>query len=167
MSKKIIKEITIALLLCLAIILLLGILLYDYVPMTKTIPNPVSYSTPDNVKQELADSQSVDESKIIMTYEVDSTDLNNYKQIQDYKPGKANPFSSYEPTESTNGTNTTTNNSITGSTSNSGSSNSSTIKDSNLESSNNQTNGNSGMTTNTEDKTTTSGGQFFQDKGTK
>ncbi len=34
-----------------------------------------------------------------MTYEVDSTDLNNYKRIQNYKPGKANPFSSYETTK--------------------------------------------------------------------
>ena len=39
MTKKIFKELIISLLLCLAIILLLGILLYEYVPMTKTIPH--------------------------------------------------------------------------------------------------------------------------------
>ena len=44
MAKNVIKEIIIILLLCLAIILILGILLYEYVPMTKTIPNPVSYT---------------------------------------------------------------------------------------------------------------------------
>ena len=77
MAKKIFKETIISLLLCLAIILLLGILLYNYVPMNKTIPNPVSYSTPENVKQELAESQGVDEEQVIMTYEVDATDLNN------------------------------------------------------------------------------------------
>ena len=32
MTKKVIKEIIIALLLCLAIILILGVLLYEYVP---------------------------------------------------------------------------------------------------------------------------------------
>lgn len=154
MTKKVIKELIISLLLCLAIILLLGILLYDYVPMTKTIPNPVSYTTPDNVKQELANSNTVDEDKIIMTYEVDSTDLNNYKSVQDYKPGKANPFSSYEPTESTSGTNTTTNNSSTGG-------NNSTI---NVETPQNTVNNNSNQS---QENTTTSGGQFFQDKGTK
>ena len=95
MTKKILKELIISLLLCLAIILLLGIVLYEYVPMTKTIPNPVSYTTPENVKQELATTEDVDEEEIIMTYEVDATDLNNYKQIQNYKPGKANPFSSF------------------------------------------------------------------------
>ena len=41
MAKSVVKEIIIALLLCLAIILVLGILLYEYAPMSKTIPNPV------------------------------------------------------------------------------------------------------------------------------
>ena len=149
MVKTLIKEIIIMLLLCLAIILLLGILLYDYVPIAKTIPNPVSYVTPENVKQELAETTSIDESKIIMTYEVDSTDLNNYKRIQDYKPGKANPFSSYE----TNGVNTTKGNSSTGENEN------------NTE--NSETSDNINSDTNTSNDLATSGGQFFQDKGTK
>ena len=155
MAKTIVKELIIVLLLCLAIILLLGILLYEYVPMAKTIPNPVSYTTPEEVKQELAES-GVNKEQVIMTYEVDSTDLNNYKKIQDYKPGKTNPFSSYEPaqTTGTNGTNTTTGSSQTGgsgnNTANSGTSNAT-----------------SSQANTTTQNTTTSGGQFFQDKGTK
>lgn len=144
MAKTVIKEIIITLLLCLAIMLILGILLYNYVPMNKTIPNPVSYTTPENVKQELAEVNGVDESKIIMTYEVDSDDLNNYKRIQNYKPGKANPFSSYETTE----TNTTTGESGAGTGNSSGNSTSSS-------------------TNTNKENTTTSGGQFFKDKGTK
>ena len=144
MAKTVIKEIIITLLLCLAIMLILGILLYNYVPMNKTIPNPVSYTTPENVKQELAEVNGVDESKIIMTYEVDSDDLNNYKRIQNYKPGKANPFSSYETTE----TNTTTGESGAGTGNSSGNSTSSS-------------------TNINKENTTTSGGQFFKDKGTK
>ena len=142
MAKNIVKEIIIILLLCLAIILLLGILLYEYAPMSKTVPNPVSYTTPEEVQQELSASSDVDDSQIIMTYEVDSTDLNNYERINDYQPGKANPFSSYE----TSGENTTSNGSSTGgSNSSSGSSNSSSSSS----------------------NTTTSGGEYFQDKGTK
>lgn len=154
MAKTIVKELIIVLLLCLAIILLLGILLYEYVPMAKTIPNPVSYTTPEEVKQELAES-GVNEEQVIMTYEVDSTDLNNYKKIQDYKPGKANPFSSYETT----GTNTTSEGSQTEGNGNTTSSNTGT--------SNNTSSGNSSQTNTTQENTTTSGGQFFQDKGTK
>ncbi len=152
MAKKVIKELIISLLLCLAIILLLGILLYEYIPMAKTVPNPVSYNTPDNVKQELANSENVDEEQIIMTYEVDSNDLNNYKRIQDYKPGKANPFSSFETT----GTNTTTGNSGNGTSS------------SNTNSTNNLGTSNSGAQNNgATNEGNSSGGQFFQNKGTK
>lgn len=160
MAKTIIKELIIALLLCLAIILVLGILFYEYVPMSKTIPNPVSYSTAEDVKKELAASESMDENKVIMTYEVDSTDLNNYRRVQDYKPGKANPFSSYESsktvTNSQNGTSGAANNSNT--TKNSTSSN----NKNNEQDTSNQNKSNENNT-----NTTTSGGQYFQDKGTK
>ncbi|MCI8412209.1 MAG: hypothetical protein HFJ40_07300 [Clostridia bacterium] len=150
MAKTIVKEIIIILLLCLAIILVLGILLYKYVPMTKTVPTPVSYTTPEEVKQELSATGDIDESKIVMTYEIDSTDLNNYKRIQDYKPGKSNPFSSYEKQVS-NGTNTTTNNTTNG------------TANQNNTSGNNETPTNNGQATSGEN---TSQG-FYPDKGTK
>ena len=141
MAKNIVKEIIIILLLCLAIILILGILLYEYAPMSKTVPNPVSYTTPESIQQELSSSSDVDNSQIIMTYEVDSSDLNNYERINDYQPGKANPFSSYETSEdNTTGGNTSSGGSNTNSSNNSGS---------------------------TSNNTTTSGGKYFQDKGTK
>lgn len=148
MAKTIIKELIIVLLLCLAIILLLGILMYEYVPMAKTIPNQVSYTTPEDVKEELTAASEIDESQIIMTYEVDATDLNNYKKTQDYKPGKANPFSSYAT-----GSSNTANGQSTNTTTSSGNS------------SNAQT---STGTSNTSDNTdNTTGGKFFQDTGTK
>ena len=144
MAKSIIKEIIIMLLLTLAIIIVLGLVLYEYVPMSKVVPEPVSYTTPEDVKEELIEASGVDESEVIMTYEIDSTDLNNYRRTSNYNPGKANPFSSYEKEEET--TNTT---SASGTT----------------------TQASSGSTTSTsqagESKTTTSEGRFFQDKGTK
>lgn len=153
MAKKVIKELIISLLLCLAIILLLGILLYEYVPMAKTLPNPVSYRTPDNVKEELAQSENIDKEEIIMTYEVDSNDLNNYKRIRDYKPGKADPFSTYETTENkTNEGNTTA-----GENGNSNANNSNSGTQ----------NGNSEKNTTTANEGNTSGGRLFKDKGTK
>ena len=82
MSKSIIKEIIIILLLCLAIIVVLGLLLYDYVPMAKVVPEPVSYTTPEDVKEELVQAGEVDDNQVIMTYEVNSSDLNNYEKIK-------------------------------------------------------------------------------------
>lgn len=151
MAKSIIKELIIVLLLCLAIILILAILLYEYVPISKTIPNQVAYTTPEDVKQELLTASDVDESQIVMTYEVNSDDLNNYTRINNYNPGKANPFSSYETQVS--GQSTTTNGaSTTDSTSNTTTS---------------STNSTTSSETTQESTTNTSGGSYFQDKGTK
>ena len=156
MKKSILKELIIVLLLCLAIILILAILLYEYVPMSKTLPNQVAYTTPEDVKQELLTTSDVDESQIVMTYEVNSDDLNNYKRIKDYNPGKANPFSSYETqtSESTTTTNGTTSN------------NGGTTSPSNITTSSSGSN-NSNSGTQESANTTTSGGSYFQDKGTK
>ena len=87
MTKTIIKELIIVLLICLAIILILGVVLYGYAPISKTIPNQISYTTPPEVKEELVAGE-VDESQVIMTYEINSSDLNDYKRIKNYKPGK-------------------------------------------------------------------------------
>ena len=71
MAKNVIKELIIILLLCLAIILILGILLYEYVPMTKTIPNPVSYTVPEGVEEELNDASD----EVLLSFD------NNSEQI--------------------------------------------------------------------------------------
>lgn len=159
MAKSIIKEIIIMLLICLAIILVLGILLYEYVPASKTMPNEVSYTTPSDVKEELLSSADVDDSQIIVTYEVNQDDLNNYKKVQNYKPGKANPFDSGETTDSSNATNTTNGNSSTGNSNNGNTGSSST--------GNTSTGSQTGGSSNIDSNTTTSGGSYFPDKGTK
>lgn len=108
-KQNIIKEIIIVLLLILSIILILGIVLYEYIPNNKIIPQQVSYTTPENVKAELSTSENVDDSQVIMTYEVNATDLTNYKKTKDYVSGKKNPF------EAINSQNTTTGNTTSGS----------------------------------------------------
>lgn len=142
MAKKVIKEIIIILLLCLAIILVLGVLLYEYVPINKIIPEAVSYTTPEDISEEI--NKEVDPIPI-MTYSTNSTDLNNYERINTYVPGKPNPFSDYSSTSGQNTTNSSSGSSSTGSSSNG-----------------NTTSGNG-----TASNTTTSGGSYIPDKGTK
>lgn len=96
MTKGIIKEIIIVLLLIFAILLILGVVLYKYVPSNKQLPESIAYSTPANVKEKLVSIEGVDEDKVILTYELNQADLYNYQRINEYKPGKSNPFSSYE-----------------------------------------------------------------------
>lgn len=146
MAKDIIKEIIIVLLLALAIILVLGVLLYEYVPSNKIVPEKISYTTPERVATELLTDTNVDDTEVIITYQIDSTDLRNYQRIQEYVPGKKNPFESIEKTEDEN---TQNNNNST---------------------QNTQVNGNN-TNTNTNNNNNSSNGQastgYLPDKGTK
>lgn len=119
MIKDIIKETIIVLLLTLAIILILGVILYEYVPANKIIPEKVSYTTPENIKTELQTDSNVDDTQVIITYQIDSTDLSNYKKIQEYVPGKKNPFETIEKEEKNeNSENTSSNDKQTNTNSN-------------------------------------------------
>ena len=144
MAEKVIKEMIIILLICLAIILILGVLLYEYVPSNKIIPDAVSYTTPEAVQEELSKSEDVENDEIILTYSVDSTDLDNYERINTYVPGKPNPFSPYNET-TTSGENTTQNGGSTGASGNTG----------------------SGNSTGTNQSTNSGGSAYYPDTGTK
>ncbi len=53
MFKSILKEISIILLLCIAIILILAILFYDYIPSNKVVTTKIAYTTPENVTEQI------------------------------------------------------------------------------------------------------------------
>ncbi len=144
MAKNIIKEIIIILLLILAIILVLGVLLYEYVPTNKIVPEKISYTTPENAKIELETETNVDDTEVIITYQIDATDLRNYQKIQEYVPGKKNPFEQVKE-ETQNTTDENNNNNTTSET---------------------QTNTNNATNTNTKNDTNSNTG-YLPDKGTK
>ena len=91
MLKSLMKEICILLLLSVAILLILGIFFYDYIPIGIALPEKVAYETPEEVKNEIND-ETADALKTVKTYEVTDSDLNKYKQNADYNEGKADPF---------------------------------------------------------------------------
>lgn len=92
MIKSIIKETFIMILLCIAIVLILGILLYDYIPSNMVVPIKEAYETPNDVKEEI-NEQITEIEKTEISYEVTEDDLKLYKQSSSYKPGKPDPFS--------------------------------------------------------------------------
>lgn len=110
MAKTIIKEIFIFLLLLLAILLVLGILFYDYIPNNKTVPTALKpYELTEEVKEELNATMNNSSENIVKTYYIDSSDLSVYASTKDYNKGKANPFEDYTATNTTTTTNTTNN----------------------------------------------------------
>lgn len=113
MLKMVLKEIIITLILCIAILLVLGILFYDYNPLNKIVPSKIAYETPENIKNDLQENEVKDvlEGGINIVYSIDSTDLNIYRRNKSYVAGKANPFSALEDTNvSENGQVTNKNN---------------------------------------------------------
>ena len=78
-KKSVFKEILIALLLCLVILLVLALVLYNYVPSRKTLPEKVAYTMPQSVSQELIANEGIDDSKVVMTYEVAASDIQTYE----------------------------------------------------------------------------------------
>lgn len=121
MVKSVLKEIIITLLLCIAILLILGIIFYDYNPLSKIVPNKVAYETPQEVKNKIEESEVKDilEDGVNIVYSIDALDLNIDRKNNSYVSGKINPFAEIaEGTNavvqngqtSTNVTNTKTNN---------------------------------------------------------
>ena len=93
MFKSVIKEIVLILLLLVAILLLLGVFLYDYIPTNKVVPKIEQYEVPNSIKQELEESiNELEEEQTQIVYEIDGTDLKNYEKSKDYQKGKVNPF---------------------------------------------------------------------------
>jgi len=127
MLKNIIKELIIVLLLIGAILLLLGIFLYDYIPTSKIVPKIEQYQVPNTVKQELeASVTELEQEQTQIVYEIDGTDLKNYEKSQDYQKGKVNPFAQASEdagnsgeTDTENGSTGNTNSGVGGNNSNS------------------------------------------------
>lgn len=95
MAKTVFKEIIITLLLCIAIILVLGVIFYDYNPLNKVIPSKIAYTAPEEVQNELQDNEITDvlDSSMNIVYSIEAKDLNVYKKSNSYVSGKLNPFS--------------------------------------------------------------------------
>ena len=92
MVKVIIRETIISLLVCLAVLLVLSLVFYNYIPSNKVIPETVEYKPSKEIQTQLNTAVNDDSKEIIMTYEITSQDLDNYERINEYNPGKANPF---------------------------------------------------------------------------
>ena len=93
MAKVIIRETIISLLVCLAVLLILSVALYNYIPANKVVPESVEYTPSTEIKTQLNAEVEDNSSEILMTYEITASDLENFERTNEYNPGKANPFS--------------------------------------------------------------------------
>ena len=164
MTKDVLKEIGIVLLLLMAIVLILGIMLYDYIPNSVTVPAKVqAYELPSEAQEELNETLNTDSQNIVKTYFVDSSTLSTYEYKDNYDKGKVDPFSSYKTETTTSSNTTSTSTSQNSSSSNSSSSsNNSSNNNSNTNTSTQNANSQSTSTQNTNSEST---GTFFNTGG--
>lgn len=164
MVKNVLKELIIILLLTLAIILLLGVILYDYVPMNKVIPEKVSYIASEEVRQISSEINEKKEEIPITSYTVTSTDLKNYKRVNDYTAGRKNPFAAVESSGGTGGTaSETTGGNVSSGTTNSGGSTAPGSTGNSANSGTTNSGASNGGTTSTNKNNT----NYYPDKGIK
>lgn len=105
MLKSIAKEVGIVILLITTIILVIGIVFYDYIPKNNSIPiKRQAYEFSEDIKSELQENVEEGEN-VIITYYLDETDLDAYESKNDYDKGNPNPFSLTSTESSTEVTN--------------------------------------------------------------
>lgn len=108
MGKIIFRETIISLLVAIAVLLILSVVLYNYMPSNKVIPETVEYTPTKEIQQQL-NSQVDEEQETTDPYVVTANDLENYEKTNEYNPGKANPFAAAsEPSTGDSNTGNTT-----------------------------------------------------------
>lgn len=110
MTKKVIREIIISLLVCLAILLILSVILYNFIPSNKVIPGEVEYTPTAEIQTQL-NAERVQNSVPTKVFEITASDLDKYEKTDDYNPGKVNPFAPVSHSNNDNSDNGSGNNS--------------------------------------------------------
>ena len=110
---EIIKEIFLSLLIVVCIGLVLAVILYDKISISKVIPVSEDYVLSAEMKNEINNEKLEKVEEVVINYYIDATDLNKYEKDKEYVKGKSNPFA-YESIGESNTTNsiqnTTSNN---------------------------------------------------------
>ena len=91
-NTDLIKDLIISILIVICITLVVSIIFYDSIALSKVIPQSEQYELSDEMQNDLKETQ-VDKSKnIVTTYHIDAADLKKYEKTNEYNKGKQNPF---------------------------------------------------------------------------
>lgn len=126
---KIFKNIILMLLLFAVIIMMIGILFYDYLPTRVEVSKPNEYEEDSKVTKTLAtiekekkevfnnkDDGNSTSGVVIQAYSLDAHDLSMYEQAGMYDSGKSNPFADLSSENTNNSGNANSGNTNSGST---------------------------------------------------
>ena len=124
MRNGFIKELFIIALLFVVIMFIIGILVYDFIPTNKVVPQAIEYTADSTVTATLQEitadlasqstttdsSSNYDETEsLLKSYSIGKSDLSNYKSKNAFESGKPDPFSEYTEPDANTAANTVAN----------------------------------------------------------
>jgi len=112
---EIIKDIITSILILVCIVVVLCIIFYDRISISKVIPETEDYILTQKMQEELKDTNLDDTQEVVVNYYIDASDLKKYEQTKEYDKGKSNPFAEVDisNTNNSNESSSTTNNTNT------------------------------------------------------
>lgn len=88
----IIKDVFISILIIACIVIILSIIFYDKIAITRVIPESEEYFLTEEMQEEIEDSKIEEAQETVTTYYIDASDLRKYEKTNEYTKGKSNPF---------------------------------------------------------------------------
>lgn len=110
---RVIKDLIISILIVVCIVVILSVIFYDKISLSKVIPESEDYLLSEEMQQGIEDSASEEEKEVVTKYYIDAADLKKYEKTKEYNKGKKNPFAEEAtPTDNTTTNETTSNDNI-------------------------------------------------------
>lgn len=89
---KIIRDVIISILIIMCIVIILSLIFYDRISITRVIPESEEYFLTEEMEEEIKNSKIEETEETVTTYYLDASDLRKYEKTNEYLKGKSNPF---------------------------------------------------------------------------
>ena len=103
-NTDLIKDLIISILIVVCIALIISVVFYNRISLSKVIPESQEYTLSDEMNQELEDTFTEETTEVITTYYIDAADLKKYEKNKEYNKGKKNPFAEESDSSQTGNT---------------------------------------------------------------
>lgn len=110
-NMDLIKDLIISILIVACIILVVSVVFYDKISLSKVIPKSEEYTLSNEMQEDLEVGALEESTNVVTTYYIDAADLKKYEKSKEYNKGKKNPFA--DESEVTTGNITASGNNMT------------------------------------------------------
>lgn len=105
-ASNIIKDLIISILIVSSIVLILSIVFYDKISLSKIVPESEEYVLSEGMQEGINQNKIEEADEVAISYYLDAKDMRKYEKANEYVKGKKDPFA--EVSIATNDVNVTT-----------------------------------------------------------